>query len=253
MQILSWNVNGLRAINKKGFLACLKKCRADIVCLQEIKASADQIPQKLLNPLGYHTYINAAERKGYAGVLVYTKEKPQAVNYILSEKDFDQEGRLIEIKFSRFTLLNVYMPHGGRRQERFKKKFAAYDALVKHLATLKKEKVLIVGDFNVAHQEIDLARPKENQKNTGFTPQERKQIDHILKAGYIDTFRKFNQEGGRYTWWLASHNARARNIGWRIDYAFASPPLGKKVQDAFIFPQIMGSDHCPIGVILKGV
>lgn len=251
MQIISWNVNGLRAIYKKGFSAWFKNCRADIVSLQEIKADENQIPKKLLNPLGYHAYINPAERKGYAGVLVYTKVKPQAINYILGEKKFDRQGRLIELKFPQFTLLNVYMPNGGRKQERFPEKFAAYNALVKHLAQLKKEKVLIVGDFNIAHQEIDLARPKENQKNTGFTLRERKQIDRILKVGYIDTFRSFQKEGGHYTWWLQYHNARARNIGWRIDYAFCSPNLLPRTTASFIMSSVRGSDHCPISVQLS--
>jgi exodeoxyribonuclease-3 len=243
-------VNGLRAIHKKNFLEWLSKAKPDILCLQEIKSEKEKIPSELIDCLGYFTFVNPAERKGYAGVLSYSKEKPLSVNYVLGEKDFDKEGRLIELAFKDFIMLNVYMPNGGGQQERFPQKFAAYHVLIDYLKKIKNKRVVIVGDFNVAHQEIDIARPKENQKNTGFTPKEREQITKLLEAGYIDTFRHFYQESGHYTWWAPFAKARARNIGWRIDYAFASKPIMKQVRSAFIWPSVMGSDHCPVGIEL---
>jgi exodeoxyribonuclease-3 len=248
MKIVSWNVNGLRAIHKKNFLEWLGQARPDILCLQEIKVEKEKIPAELLDIAGYFTFVNPAQRKGYSGVLIYSKEEPLAVNYLLSEPDFDQQGRLIELVFKDLIVLNVYMPNGGALQERFPQKFSAYKALIEHLSKIKNKKVVIAGDFNVAHQEIDLARPKENQKNTGFTPREREQITQLLEAGYVDTFRHFHKEAGHYTWWTHFANARLRNIGWRIDYVFASKPLMPHIKEAFIWPQVMGSDHCPVGV-----
>ncbi|MCX6790908.1 MAG: exodeoxyribonuclease III [Candidatus Gribaldobacteria bacterium] len=248
MKIVAWNVNGLRAIHKKNFLEWLKQVSPDILCLQEIKAEKEKIPAELLDISGYFTFVNSAQRKGYSGVLTYSKEKPLKVNYLLSEPDFDQEGRLIELVFKDLIVINVYMPNGGREQERFPQKFSAYKVLIEYLGKIKDKKVAIVGDFNVAHQEIDIARPKENQKNTGFTLAERKEIDKLIEAGYVDSFRHLNPTGGHYTWWAPFAQARIRNIGWRIDYVFASKALMPQIKEAFIWPQVMGSDHCPVGV-----
>ena len=250
MKIVSLNVNGLRAIYKKNFLGWLKETQPDILCLQEIKSEKEKIPAALIDCLGYFTFINQAKRKGYSGVLTYSKEKPQAVNFVLGEQDFDQEGRFIELTLKDLTVINVYMPNGGGQQERFGQKFAAYDVLIAYLKKKNQQKVAIVGDFNVAHQEIDIARPKENQNNTGFTPKEREQVSKLLGAGYLDSFRNFHKEAGHYTWWAPFAKARERNIGWRIDYGFISLPLKRRLKNAFIWPSVMGSDHCPVGIEL---
>ena len=251
MKILSWNVNGIRAVYKKGFLDWLKKSRADIVCLQETKAQKEQLPFDLTQPKNYHSYFNSAARKGYGGVAIYTKEKPSKIESNLGLKRFDQEGRLLKLQFPHFILINLYLPHGGRKKENYGYKLEVYEQLIKYLRKTRREKILLIGDFNIAHQEIDLARPKDNVKNIMFTPKERKQIDRIIKLGFIDSFRKFHEEGGHYTWWAYIRNCRERNIGWRIDYAFASKSLTPKLRKAFILPKVKGSDHCPIGIKLK--
>lgn len=261
MKILSWNVNGIRAIYKKGFLDWLKKSRADIVCLQETKGQKEQFPFDLTQPKNYHSYFNSAARKGYGGVAIYTKEKPSKIEFNLGLKRFDQEGRLLELEFPNFTLINLYLPHGGRKKENYSYKLEVYERMIKYLRKIpakgwsasggRRKKILLIGDFNVAHQEIDLARPKDNVKNTMFTPKERKQIDRIIKLGFIDSFRKFHEKGGNYTWWPYFRNCRERNLGWRIDYAFTSKSLTPKLKKAFILPKVKGSDHCPIGIQLK--
>ncbi len=251
MKILSWNVNGLRAVYKKGFLDWLKKSRAKIICLQEIKAQPEQLPFDLTRPKNYYSYFNSAKRKGYSGVAVYTQEKPQKIEFNLDFKRFDQEGRFLKLDFPNFSLINLYLPHGGRKKENYEYKLEVYERLIKYLKGNRNKKIILIGDFNIAHQEIDLARPKDNVKNTMFTPRERKQIERLIKFGFIDSFRKFNQEGGNYTWWPYFREARERNLGWRIDYAFVSKALVAKLKDAFILPEIKGSDHCPIGVEVK--
>ena len=248
LKILSWNVNGIRAVYKKGFLDWLKKSQADIFCLQETKAQPEQLPFDLTQPRKYFSYFNSAVKKGYGGVAVYTKEKPQKIEFNLGFKRFDQEGRFLKLEFPDFTLINLYLPHGGRKKENYGYKLEVYEGLIKYLKKLKKEKVILIGDFNIAHQEIDLARPKDNTKNTMFTPKERKQIERIIKLGFTDSFRRFHQEGGHYTWWPYFRDGRERNLGWRIDYAFVSEPLVAKLEDAFILPEVKGSDHCPIGI-----
>lgn len=250
MKIISWNVNGIRAVYKKNFLNWLNKTRADIVCLQELKAHKEQLPPDLLKPKNYHPYFNLAVRKGYAGVAVYTKQKPLRIGYKLGLKRFDQEGRILKLKYPQFTLINLYLPYGGRQKENLGYKMEVYEQLVKYLRRIRNEKIILVGDFNIAHQEIDLARPKDNQNNIMFTPQERKQIDRIIKLGFIDTFRKFNQKPGNYTWWPYFANARQRNLGWRIDYVFVSRKTAPGLKKAFILSEIPGSDHCPVGVEL---
>ena len=251
MKILSWNVNGIRAVYKKGFLDWLKKSRADIVCLQETKAQKEQLPFNLTNPRNYYSYFNSAQKKGYSGVAIYSKEKPRKIEFDLGLKRFDKEGRFLRLEFSDFNLINLYLPHGGRQKENYGYKLEVYERLIKYLKKLKKEKIVLIGDFNIAHQEIDLARPKDNVKNIMFTPRERKQIERIVKLGFTDSFRKFNQESGHYTWWPYFRNCRERNLGWRIDYAFVSKALVAKLKDAFILSKVKGSDHCPIGIKIK--
>jgi exodeoxyribonuclease-3 len=254
LKILSWNVNGIRAVYKKGFLDWLGKSRADIVCLQETKAQEDQLPFDLTRLRDYSSYFNSAKKKGYGGVAVYTKEKPSRVKFNLRLKRFDQEGRFLELKYPNLTLINLYLPHGGRGKENLDYKLEVYNYLLKYLKKILRQaqdKLILVGDFNIAHKEIDLARPKENKNNIMFTPEEREQIDRIIKLGFVDSFRKFHKRRGYYTWWSYIAQARERNLGWRIDYAFVSKGLNHKLKKVFIRSKVMGSDHCPIGIELK--
>ena len=248
MKILSWNVNGLRAAQRKGFSDWLDKSQPEILCLQEIKAQPDQLPFDLLKPTNYHTFFHSAIKKGYAGVAVYTRKKPLAIKRKLGLKRFDQEGLLLQLEYKNLLLVNLYLPHGGRGKEKLDYKLEVYHHLFNYLKKLKRKNILLIGDFNIAHQEVDLARPKQNKNNIMFTPEERKQIDKLINLGFEDTFRKFHSGNGHYTWWPYAFNARERNMGWRIDYTFISKPLTPKIKDAFILPKIKGSDHCPIGV-----
>lgn len=250
MKILSWNVNGIRSVCKKGFLEWFKKSRADIVCLQEMKAQEEQIPKDLVNLKNYYFYFNPAIKKGYSGVAVYSKIKPRKVEYKLGLKRFDSEGRILKVEYSDFILINLYLPHGGRKKENLKYKLEVYSRLLSYLKRNKNKKIVLIGDFNIAHQEIDLARPKENKNNIMFTLEERKQIDSLINLSFIDSFRKFDKKGGNYTWWPYFANARQRNLGWRIDYAFVSKKMNSKLKKAFIFKKVKGSDHCPIGIEL---
>jgi len=248
MKIISWNVNGLRAVYKRNFLGWLDKTGADIVCLQETKTQVNQLPPDLIRTKKYYSYFNSAIRKGYAGVATYVKEKPIAVKDKLGMARFDQEGRILRLEYPDFILINLYLPHGGRQKENLDYKLEVYDFVSVHLEKLKNENIILIGDFNIAHNDIDLARPKQNQNNIMFTPKERKQIDKLVNLGFIDTFREFHKEGGWYTWWPYFANARERNLGWRIDYAFVSKSLTPKLKDGFILNQVKGSDHCPIGI-----
>lgn len=248
MKIISWNVNGLRAVYKRNFLKWLKKSSADIVCLQEIKAQTEQLPPDLIKVKNYYSYFNPSIRKGYAGVAVYVKEKPLRVEQGLGMERFDQEGRMLKLKYSDFILINLYLPHGGRQKENLGYKLKAYNLLLNYLKKNKRKNIILIGDFNIAHKEIDLARPKQNKNNTMFTPRERKQIDNMVKLGFTDTLRKFHKKGGYYTWWPYFANARERNLGWRIDYAFLSESLTPELKSSFILSRVTGSDHCPIGI-----
>ncbi len=251
MKIISWNVNGLRAVAKKGFLLWLEKSKADIVCLQEIKAYPSQLSSELLPPQGYYSYFNSAQRKGYSGVAIYTKQKPRKVEKLLGLKKFDREGRILQLTFPQFILINLYLPQGGRDKHNLGYKLAAYSFLLRHLGEIKKRKVIVVGDFNVAHEEIDLARPQANKNSIMFTPQERQQITNLISLGYIDTFRKLHPRKEAYSWWPYFYHARERNIGWRIDYVFISSLLEKQLESSFILSNVMGSDHCPVGINIK--
>lgn len=251
MKIISWNVNGIRAVLRYGFMEWFKKTNPDILCLQEIKANPEQLPENLVKTKNYHSYFNPASKKGYSGVAVYVKEKPKAVKNKLGLKRFGQEGRFLELEFSDFVLINIYIPQGGRQKENMGYKLKVYDYLLSYLKKLNRKKLILLGDFNVAHQEIDLARPKQNQKNTMFTPEERKKLDKLIDLGFTDTFRALHKEGGHYTWWpYFAPNARDRNLGWRIDYVFVSKNLDSKINKAFILPKVKGSDHAPVGIEL---
>jgi len=250
MKILSWNVNGIRAVYKKGFLKWFRNSKSDIICLQEIKAQKEQLPTDLLNLDEYHLYFNFATKKGYSGVAVFTKKKPERIEYKLGLERFDQEGRILKLKYPNFILVNIYLPHGGRQKENLDYKLDCYKYLLNYLKRIKDKGIILIGDFNIAHQEIDLARPKDNQNNIMFTPEERKQIDKIISIGFTDTFRKFNKQTGHYTWWPYMANARQRNLGWRIDYAFTSKKITSRLKHTFILDRVNISDHCPIGIEL---
>ncbi|MGH7198858.1 MAG: exodeoxyribonuclease III [Candidatus Omnitrophota bacterium] len=253
LKILSWNVNGLRAVLKKGFLEWIKKESPDIICFQEIKVQVPQLPPELHYPAGYHAYWNPAKRPGYSGVAVYTKQKPLSVKTSFGVSRFDDEGRHLEVEYDDFTLFNIYFPNGKRDGERLRYKLDYYDAILRRLSKLRKKgkKLVVCGDYNTAHKAIDLARPKENQNVSGFLPEEREWMDRLEADGFLDSFRLFNRDPGHYTWWDTLSRARERNVGWRIDYHFISENLRPALKDAFILPEVMGSDHCPVGVLLK--
>ncbi|MEA3442782.1 MAG: exodeoxyribonuclease III [Chloroflexota bacterium] len=253
MKILSWNVNGIRAVERKGFLRWLYHELPDILCLQETKAYPDQLSQELQHPQGYHEYWNYPEKKGYSGVVTFAKELPPTVRYDLGIEEFDVEGRIIIAEYPQFALLNVYFPNGKRDETRLKYKLDFYELTFEVLEEIKAKnsKLIICGDFNTAHKKIDLADPKKNEKTSGFLPIERVWMDKLVAHGYVDAFRYFNKEPNQYTWWDLRTKARDRNIGWRLDYFFVSENLLSSVTRAFIMPQVMGSDHCPVGIELK--
>ena len=253
IKLLSWNVNGIRAVKGKGFLEWFFKESPDILCLQETKAQPEQLDADLLEPEGYYACWNFPERRGYSGAAVYTREEPQNISYDLDEKSLDIEGRVIVAEYPGFTLMNIYFPNGKRDQERLEYKLAFYDVFLDFAdkQRAKGMKLVICGDVNTAHKEIDLARPKANSTVSGFLPIEREWIDKFVSHGYIDTFRIFNKEPDQYTWWDMKSGARARNVGWRIDYFYVSDDLLSSLTGAFIMPDVMGSDHCPIGITLN--
>jgi exodeoxyribonuclease-3 len=250
--MLSWNVNGLRAIVAKGFLDWLAQDQPDILCLQETKATADQLPAVVKEVPGYHTFWASGERAGYSGVAILSKRQPVSVRAGFGVERFDNEGRTQVADYGAFLLYNVYFPNGKASAERLHYKLEFYEAFLDHVRELLAagKRIVVCGDVNTAHKEIDLARPKENEKVSGFLPEERAWIDRFLASGFVDTFRMFTGEGGHYSWWDYKSRARERNVGWRIDYFFVSQNLAERVKSAFILPQVMGSDHCPVGIEL---
>lgn len=255
MKLISWNVNGLRAQAKKGFLDWLYKTSPDVLGLQETKAEAEQLPEEVRSPKGYFAYFSHSKgRKGYSGVALYSKTKPDKVEYGIGIKEFDDEGRIIIGHFGDVVLLNVYFPNGGGGDVRLKYKLEFYDAFLVYIEKLRKagKKVIFCGDINTAHEAIDLARPKENEKNTGFLPEERAWIDELTNHGYIDTFRHFYPEKiGAYSYWDMKTAARERNVGWRIDYFFIAPEMLPRLHSVGISSNIFGSDHCPVWIEIK--
>jgi exodeoxyribonuclease-3 len=253
LKLISWNVNGIRAVQNKGFHQWFETEKPDILSIQETKAHPEQLDAKLTAPVGYYVYWNYPEKKGYAGVAVYTREKPQDVKYHLGQTTLDIEGRSLTLDYGTFVLMNIYFPNGGMGNKRVPYKMEFYDLFLDYADALvqKGRKLILCGDLNTAHKEIDLARPKENVKNTGFLPEERAWMDKLVAHGYVDTFRHFHKEPEQYTYWDMKTGARARNVGWRIDYFFVSENLIKSVTSAFIQSSVMGSDHCPIGITLK--
>jgi exodeoxyribonuclease-3 len=250
MKIISWNVNGLRSIYQKGFPEWREKSGADIVCIQEVKAQAHSIPQDLFSSSKYSFVANYAERPGYSGVGIYCKEKPKKIETKLGHARFDAEGRMVRLDYPKFTFIGLYIPNGSRDKRDMAYKLEAYERLFKYLKTIKQKNIVLAGDFNIAHEEIDLARPKENKNSTMFTPEERVCVDKLESLGFVDSFRSLHEGGEHYSWWPYFANARERNLGWRIDYVFVSKPLVPKLKNAFILPSVMGSDHCPVGVDL---
>jgi exodeoxyribonuclease-3 len=254
LTISSWNINGIRATLKTGALQeWLTTSAPDIVGLQEVKALPEQIREEPWTELGYHCYWHPAERAGYSGALLLSKTEPLSVKLGLGIPQFDSEGRVIEAEFPEFTVLSSYFPNAGRGIDRMNFKFDFYAGFLARVDALRAEgkSVIFMGDFNVAHHEIDVARPDEALKGTGFLPDERAWIDRIIEHGYVDTFRALNPDArDAYSYWDAWRDRRARNVGWRIDYVFVSEDLRPKVRRAFIQPEVMSSDHCPVGIEL---
>mgnify|MGYP005763769969 CR=1 FL=1 len=252
MKLISWNVNGLRAVYKKGFLDFFNKIDADIFCIQETKMQEGQITLELEQ---YEQYFNYAVRKGYSGTAVFTKIKPEKVTYGIGIEEHDQEGRAITLEFKKFYLVNCYTPNSGRELARLNYRMTWEDAFKEYLKKIDKNKpVIICGDLNVAHKEIDLKNPKTNRKNAGFTDEERNKISNLLASGFTDSYRKlYPDKENAYTWWSYMGNARAKNIGWRIDYFLTSDRISSKIKETYIFDEIMGSDHCPVGLEIGGL
>ena len=249
MKFVSWNVNGVRAALKKGLLEFMNQTDADIVCLQEAKAHPGDV-QHIAWPRGFEVFWNPARKKGYSGTVTFTRLKPQNISLGLGLPDHDGEGRIVTAEFPDFFLVNVYQPNSQRGLTRLKYRTEEWDpAFLAYLKKLEKKKpVIFCGDLNVAHAEIDLANPKSNRRNAGFTDEERANFTRLLESDFLDTFREFEKGPGHYTWWSQFNNCRARNIGWRVDYFVASERLRPALKRAWIEPQIMGSDHCPVGL-----
>ena len=257
MRVVSWNVNGIRACVKKGFADFLAHTDADILGVQEVRAQPEDIPAEAREPAGWHTTFSAVERRGYSGIGLYARLAPERVETSLGEARFDVEGRYIAAHFraerGRFAVVNAYFPNGSgknRDNSRVPYKLDFYRAVFERVQRMRRRcPVLVIGDYNTAHREIDLARPKPNMGTSGFLPVERAEIDRWLEAGWVDAFRALHpDEPDHYSWWTQRGGARERNVGWRIDYVLASPAAMKRVQGAFIWPDQMGSDHCPVGV-----
>lgn len=254
LKMLSWNVNGIRATVKKGFLEWFNEQDADIVGIQETKAHIEQIPDEVKEMEGYHTYFCQGEKKGYSGVGLFTKIKPLNVTFGFDDDPiYDSEGRIICAEYEKFVVYCIYFPNGQRGDDRLDYKLRFYEAFLNHAEAWRKKgkEVIFFGDVNTAHKPIDLARPKANETNSGFLPIEREWIDKVVAQGYHDTLRMFTQEGELYTYWDQRFRARDRNVGWRIDYFFVSDGLKDNVKNAFVQMDVMGSDHCPLGIEIE--
>ncbi|MDB6023767.1 MAG: exoA [Pedosphaera sp.] len=250
MKIISWNVNGLRSVLRKNFLEYLDKEAPDMLCLQETKATPDVVEQ--LWPSTYTTYWNCAQKKGYSGTVLFTRQRPLEITCGIGMAEHDNEGRVLTAEYPNFFLVNAYVPNSKRELTRLPYRQQWDRDFLRFLRKLERKKpVIFCGDLNVAHTEIDLANPRANVRNHGFTEEERAGFGAFVKAGFIDTFREFERGGGHYTWWSPMGGARSRNVGWRIDYFLLSPALRPKLKRAFIHCEVAGSDHCPVGIELE--
>lgn len=252
MRLISWNVNGIRAAHRKGLLDFMEERSPDIFCFQETKGGPGDIPAELRHVDGYDSYWYPAQRKGYSGVVTYSRIKPLNVMYGIGDEAFDSEGRVLSMEFEDFYLINAYFPNAQHGLLRLDFKVEFDEKFLEYCEGLRERKPLIIcGDFNVAHKEIDIARPKENEGNPGFTKEEREWMTKFLSHGYIDTFRYLHPDEVKYTWWSYRTRARERNIGWRIDYFIVSEELRERIKEANILDDVMGSDHCPIELLMK--
>lgn len=254
MKLISWNVNGLRAAVNKGFDDFFKKENADIFCIQETKMQEDQLDENIKGIFKeYNSYWNSAEKKGYSGTAIFTKKKPMNVTYGIGIEEHDKEGRVITLEFENFFMVNCYTPNAKRELERLDYRMVWEDEFRKYLLKLNESKpVVMCGDLNVAHEEIDLKNPKTNRRNAGFTDEERGKMTELLNAGFTDTFRYlYPDKPDMYTWWSYMFKAREKNAGWRIDYFIVSKSIENKIKESYIYSEIMGSDHCPVGLALE--
>ena len=254
MKLVSWNVNGLRAVITKGFEEFFKEINADIFCIQETKMQEEQIDDKIKEIFKeYNCYWNSAEKKGYSGTAVFSKVKPTNVTYGIGIEEHDKEGRVITLEFEKFYLVNCYTPNSKRELERLDYRMIWEDEFRKYLLKLNETKpVVMCGDLNVAHEEIDLKNPKMNRRNAGFTDEERNKMTELLNSGFTDTFRYlYPDKTGMYSWWSYMFKAREKNAGWRIDYFIVSKSVEEKIKESYIFSDVMGSDHCPVGLDLE--
>jgi len=253
VKITTWNVNGFRAILRKEALSWIPDVGSDILCFQETKLQLDQITEEQASLEGYSSVWHSAERKGYSGVVTFSKPEPVDTEKGIGIKEFDVEGRVIRSQYEDYFLYNIYFPNGGQENKRVPYKLSFYEKLLEICDRLHQDgkNIIITGDFNTAHNEIDLKNPKSNEKNTGFLPEEREWIDLYLKHGFVDAFRELHPEREEYTWWTYRFNARKNNAGWRLDYFLVSEKYMKFVEDVIIHSDIMGSDHCPVSLILK--
>lgn len=251
--IVSWNVNGMRSALTKGFMDYLTKAQPDVLCVQESRVLPDELTPEQRNPKGYTSYWMPAKKRGYAGVAIYTKKEPTDVRP-MGKAEFDDEGRVQVIEFGDYSIVNAYYPNSQPERKRIDYKLRFCDSMKRLCNKIIKsgKHVVVCGDYNIAHNEIDLARPKQNEENPGFRPEERNAMTQFLKAGYVDTFRHFNKEPGHYSWWSYRANARANNVGWRIDYHCVNKDFLDRVKSASILNEVIGSDHCPVSVTLKG-
>ncbi len=254
MQWLTWNVNGIRAVHKKGFMEFFQGLQPDVLCIQETKAQPDQVPQELAEIPGFHFLMHSAQRKGYSGVATWSRGQPQEVRLGVGAPEFDAEGRVLVTRHGGIYLYNIYFPNGGGGPERLEYKknfyFHLHDVFERHLAA--GEPLVVCGDFNTAHEPIDLARPRENEKNSGFMPVEREWLETYFSLGLVDIFRRLHPgEPGHYSWWDVRTSARDRNLGWRLDYFMISSDLVDRVEDCRILPEVTGSDHCPVMLTLR--
>lgn len=254
MKITTWNINGIRAAIKKGAISWMQSEDIDVFCLQEVKARREQLPGDLSDLQNYSCYWNAAERPGYSGVAVYSRIAPMEIVYGLGIERFDNEGRVIRMRFPGFYLYNIYFPNGQRGNGRVDYKLDFYACLLDQCDALRAsgDQVVITGDFNTAHREIDLAHPKANMLTSGFLAEERAWIDQYLEHGFVDVYRQLYPDRVQYTWWTFISNARSRNVGWRLDYYLVTDGLVDQVQDVIIHDAVMGSDHCPVSLLLGG-